>query len=54
MKESKKYVFYVLSSSEFPELYRYLGVTCRKLNARLSQHKYTARHKEKRSTPVAK
>lgn len=54
MQEEKKYVFYVLSSSESPERFRYLGVSCRKLNARLSQHKYVARHPEKRSTPVAK
>ena len=54
MEEKKKYLFYVLSSSENPEQYRYVGTTCRKLSQRLSQHKYTARNEEKRSTPVSK
>lgn len=42
--EDRKYLFYVLSSSETPTEYRYLGVTCKSLSSRLSQHKYVARN----------
>lgn len=54
MNKEKKYVFYTLSSSDNRENIRYVGVTCVSLNGRLSQHKYVANHKDKRSTPVSK
>lgn len=50
----RKYKFYTLSSSETPEQVRYVGVTCRELNQRLSQHKHTGKSSKKRNTPVAK
>lgn len=52
--ENKIYEFYYLSSSEFPDKPRYVGVTCAGLSVRFSQHKYVARNSKKRSTPVAK
>lgn len=54
MKELRKYVFYTLSSEEDIDNIRYIGVTCRNLKARLSQHKYTAKNPDKRTTPVSK
>lgn len=54
MEEEKKYVFYTLSSKEDVNNIRYVGVTTGKLNNRLSQHKYTAKNPDKRTTPVAK
>ena len=52
--QSKKYVFYTLTSSKNTEDVRYVGVTTRTIQQRLSQHKYVARNDKKRSTPVAK
>jgi hypothetical protein len=54
MEKERKYIFYTLSSSENIDDIRYIGVTCKSLNSRLSQHKYVARNPKKRSTPVAK
>jgi len=52
--QNEKYVFYTLTSSKNIEDVRYVGVTVRSLQQRLSQHKYVARNEKKRSTPVAK
>lgn len=50
----KKYVFYTLSSEKEVDNIRYIGVTTRSLNQRLSQHKHVAKYEKKRTTPVAK
>ena len=52
--QSKKYVFYTLISTKNIEDVRYVGVTTKTIQQRLSQHKYVASNPKKRSTPVAK
>lgn len=51
----KNYKFYVLSSSDEPDLVRYVGVTQRQsVQQRFYGHKYCATHPEKRGLPVHK
>lgn len=51
----KNYKFYVLSSSDEPDLVRYVGVTQREsVQHRFYGHKYCATHPEKRGLPVHK
>lgn len=50
----RKYLFYVLTSSDDPTNIRYVGTTTKTLKQRFSSHKYNATHKERRSQPVHK
>lgn len=51
---SKTYQFYALFNEEFPQEWRYIGVTTRPISNRFSQHKYCANHDSKRALPVHK
>ena len=51
---SKLYQFYALSEETTPQEFRYIGVTTKKLSDRFAQHKYCARHENKRALPVHK
>lgn len=51
---NKVYSFYTLSSTEFPDEIRYVGVTSKTVQERFHHHKYTALHEDRRSTPVSK
>ena len=48
------YYFYTLTADNDPENIRYVGVTTRTLEQRLSGHRYNAKHDNKRSQPVHK
>ena len=50
----KIYHFYVLSSTDFPNEIRYVGVTMQTVEQRFYKHKYCAVHPEKRGLPVHK
>lgn len=51
----KKFKFYVLSSTDEPDLIRYVGVTQKEsIQQRFYGHKYCAIHPEKRGLPVHK
>lgn len=51
----KKFKFYVLSSTDEPDLIRYVGVTQKEsVQQRFYGHKYCATHPEKRGLPVHK
>lgn len=52
--ETKIYSFYVLKSDISPDEIRYVGVTTKTLSERFTQHKYCAKHPEKRGLPVHK
>jgi hypothetical protein len=51
---SKAYQFYALFNEEFPQEWRYIGVTSKQINERFSHHKYCATHDSHRALPVHK
>lgn len=51
---SKTYQFYALFNEEFPQEWRYIGVTSKQINERFSHHKYCATHDSHRALPVHK
>lgn len=50
----KKFIIYKLTSSEFPEEIRYIGVTTQTLQKRFYHHKYCTKNQSKRNLPVHK